>query len=228
LSEILLYHVIEGEVLAETVVGLDAAPTLNGAEVSIAVVDGGVVLNDTVNVTATDIAASNGIIHVIDGVLLPPSDATEEPAPAEEPAAADAPGTIVDVAAGAGSFATLLAAAEAAGLVDALNGDGPLTVLAPTDDAFAALPEGTVEGLLEDPEALSEILLYHVIEGEVLAETVVGLDAAPTLNGAEVSIAVVDGGVVLNDSVNVTATDIAASNGVIHVIDGVLLPPDAS
>ena len=132
-------------------------------------------------------------------------------------------GTIVDVAAGAGTFETLLAAATAAGLVDTLNGDGPYTVFAPTDAAFAALPEGTVEGLLEDPAALSEVLLYHVVSGKVLAADVVGLTSATTVQGSDVSISV-DGGAVMVDGANVTATDIEASNGVIHVIDAVILP----
>ena len=131
---------------------------------------------------------------------------------------------IVEVASEAGSFSTLLAAAEAAGLVDTLTGEGPFTVFAPTDEAFAALPEGTVEGLLEDPEALADILLYHVVSGEVLAETVVTLDAATTVQGSDVSIVVDDGGVVLNGSANVVTTDVDASNGVIHIIDAVLLP----
>ena len=134
-------------------------------------------------------------------------------------------GNIVEVATEAGSFSTLLAAAEAAGLVDTLTGDGPYTVFAPTDDAFAALPEGTVEGLLEDPDALAEILLYHVVAGEVYAADVVGLSSATTVQGATIAIEVVDGGVVLNGSSNVTATDVEASNGVIHIIDAVLLPP---
>ncbi len=131
---------------------------------------------------------------------------------------------IVEVAAEAGSFSTLLAAAEAAGLVDTLTSDGPFTVFAPTDDAFAALPEGTVEGLLEDPEALADILLYHVVSGEVRAETVVTLDSATTVQGSDVAIVVDDGGVVLNGSANVVTTDVDASNGVIHIIDAVLLP----
>lgn len=137
--------------------------------------------------------------------------------------AAEEMGTIVDVAAGAGTFETLLAAATAAGLADTLAGDGPFTVFAPTDEAFAALPEGTVEGLLEDPAALSEILLYHVVPGKVLAADVVSLTSATTVQGSDVTISV-DGGAVMIDGANVTATDIEASNGVIHVIDAVILP----
>lgn len=136
-------------------------------------------------------------------------------------------GTIVEVATDAGSFMTLLAAAEAAGLVDTLNGAGPFTVFAPTDEAFAALPEGTVEGLLEDPAALSEILLYHVVSGEVLAADVVGLTSATSVQGSDIAITVDGGTVTLNGSSNVVTTDIDASNGVIHVIDAVILPPTA-
>ena len=131
---------------------------------------------------------------------------------------------IVDTAIAAGGFETLVAAVQAADLVDTLKSDGPFTVLAPTDDAFAALPEGTVEGLLADIPALTDILLYHVVEGAVLAETVVTLDSATTVQGSNVTIEIVDGNVVLNGMTMVIATDIEASNGVIHVIDGVLLP----
>jgi uncharacterized surface protein with fasciclin (FAS1) repeats len=154
----------------------------------------------------------------------PMSEAPMSEAPAsEEPSAAL--GDIVDVASGAGSFTTLLAAAEAAGLVETLKGEGPYTVFAPTDDAFAKLPAGTVEGLLEDPEALKAILLYHVVAGKVGSDAVVGLTSADTVNGAPISIKVEDGSVILNDTVKVVTTDIETSNGVIHVIDGVLLPP---
>lgn len=136
-------------------------------------------------------------------------------------------GTIVDVAADAGSFTTLLAAAEAAGLVDTLNGDDPLTVFAPTDDAFAtALADLglTAEELLASDD-LAGILTYHVVSGSVPAADVVGLDgeSVATVNGATVDVAVADGAVMVNDA-NVVTTDIMASNGVIHVIDKVLLP----
>jgi len=131
---------------------------------------------------------------------------------------------IVGTADAAGSFSTLLAAAEAAGLVETLQGDGPYTVFGPTDDAFAALPEGTVEGLLEDPEALSNILLYHVVPGEVTSDQVVTLDSATTAQGSDVAVRVEGESVFVNDS-QVVMADIQASNGVIHVIDAVLLPP---
>lgn len=139
----------------------------------------------------------------------------------------EATGTIVEVASEAGNFATLLAAAEAAGLVDTLNGEGPYTVFAPTDDAFTAMLqelELSPDDLLASPE-LADILTYHVIAGDVSAAEVVTLDgqAVPTVNGAELTITV-DGDTVMVDDATVTATDISASNGTIHVIDGVLVP----
>ena len=134
-------------------------------------------------------------------------------------------GDIVDIAVAAGQFSTLAAALQAADLVDTLKGDGPFTVFAPTDEAFAKLPEGTVETLLrpENRDQLVAILTYHVVPGSVYAADVVKLDAATTVNGSDVTIRVADGSVRIEDA-NVVKTDIAASNGVIHVIDTVILP----
>ena len=132
---------------------------------------------------------------------------------------------IVDTAVAAGQFSTLAAALDAAGLIDTLKGDGPFTVFAPTDAAFAKLPEGTVESLLqpENRDQLIAVLTYHVVPGKVKAAQVVTLDSATTVNGAAVTISVADDGVQV-DNANVIKTDIAASNGVIHVIDAVILP----
>jgi len=132
---------------------------------------------------------------------------------------------IVDTAVAAGDFKTLASALEAADLVDALKGEGPFTVFAPTDAAFAKLPEGTLEGLLspEKKTDLQSILKYHVVPGKVTAEDVVKLTSANTLHGKELAIAVKDGTVMV-DSATVTKTDIECSNGVIHVIDTVMLP----
>ena len=132
--------------------------------------------------------------------------------------------TIVDIAVADGNFTTLVAALQAADLVETLQGEGPYTVFAPTDDAFAALPEGTVEGLLDDIPALEQVLLYHVVDGEVPAQTVVTLDSAETLQGASVTIRVENASVFVDDA-QVIIPDIVAFNGVIHVIDAVLLPP---
>ena len=131
---------------------------------------------------------------------------------------------IVETALDAGVFKTLATALTEADLVSALQGDGPFTVFAPTDDAFAKLPKGTVEGLLKDKEALKNILLYHVVSGNVSSKEVVKIDKAETLAGSNVNIKVKDGSVFINES-QVTTADVHASNGVIHIIDTVLLPP---
>jgi uncharacterized surface protein with fasciclin (FAS1) repeats len=132
---------------------------------------------------------------------------------------------IVDTAIGAGNFSTLVAAVKAAGLVDTLKGEGPFTVFAPTDEAFAKLPSGTLEDLLkpENKEKLASILTYHVVSGKVMASNVVKLSEAKTVNGQSVAIAVTDGTVTV-DAAKVVTTDIGCSNGVIHVIDSVILP----
>jgi uncharacterized surface protein with fasciclin (FAS1) repeats len=130
---------------------------------------------------------------------------------------------IVDTAVAAGSFKTLATALQAAGLIETLKGKGPFTVFAPTDEAFAKLPAGTVEALLQDKEKLTKILLYHVVAGNVMAKDVVKLQSAKTVQGSSVKITV-KGGKVMVDNANVVKTDIATSNGVIHVIDSVILP----
>lgn len=133
---------------------------------------------------------------------------------------------IIDLAATNGNFNTLSAALKAAGLVDVMKGKGPFTVFAPTDEAFAKLPKGRVENLLkpENIEQLKAILTYHVVSGKVMAADVVKLDSATTLNGADVSIAVKEETVKVNDA-TVVKTDVVASNGIIHVVDTVILPP---
>ncbi len=204
LARVLLYHVISGEVPASTVVTLTKATTVQGNSVTISVEGGNVRINNAL-VTVTDIEAENGIIHVLDAVLLPP-------------------GRIPEVLAERGDFNTLLTAVAAADLVDTLNGDGPFTLLAPTDAAFAAVPSEILNALLADPAELAQVLLYHVISGNVPASTVVTLDQAVTVQGNTVRITVNNGNVMINDAM-VTITDIEARNGIIHVLDAVLLPP---
>ncbi len=209
LTDILLYHVAEGKVMAADVVELSNVKTLQGQYADIKVEDGKVMI-DNAQVIITDIEASNGVIHVIDAVILPESR------------------DIVDIAVEDGRFTTLVAAVQAAGLVDTLKSEGPFTVFAPTDDAFAALPAGTVEGLLADIPALTNVLLYHVVPGKVMAADVLGLDgqsAETALEGQSIDIKVDMSNVYLNENVKIIITDIEASNGVIHVIDAVLLPP---
>lgn len=159
-------------------------------------------------------------------------ETTTEETTTEETTAAEAAGDdIVDTAVAAGSFTTLTAALEAAGLDETLRGDGPFTVFAPTDEAFDALPEGTVDTLLADPQGdLTEILTYHVIDGEVLAADVLEMDGemVETLQGGSLTVEVEGEQVALVDAagnrINVTDVDVDASNGVIHVVDAVLMP----
>lgn len=280
LTDILLYHVVAGKVMAADVVELESADTLLGKPLTVAAHDDGTVMINDAQVLITDIEASNGVIHVIDAVLLLPFSVTNEgannlnfragpgldaeiigvfPIDARAEALARneagdwvqieydgqvgwvfAPLTtpsgdvmelpvalnnIVEIAVADGRFTTLVTAVQAAELAETLSGEGPFTVFAPTDDAFDMLPEGTVEALLEDIPTLTDILLYHVVEGKVMAADVVGLETATTLQGADIAITVTDGNVFLNGDVQVIITDIEASNGVIHVIDAVLLPP---
>lgn len=218
LRQVLLYHIVQGEVDAGTVVGLNSANTALGKSISIKVENGSVILNDSVQVIITDIQASNGIIHVIDAVLVPPTGGSfNTPAPQQTD------NSIVDIAAADGRFTTLLAAAQAAGIANMLDQNGPFTVFAPTDAAFAALPEGTVEALLANPTQLRQVLLYHVGIGATPASEVVSLGAIHTALGVEAPIEV-RGGNVYIDGAQVIITDIEASNGIIHVIDAVIVP----
>jgi uncharacterized surface protein with fasciclin (FAS1) repeats len=209
LTSILTYHVVSGSVKAADVTKLTFAETLQGGDVNIKVEGGKVQLNKGVNVVTTDIICTNGVIHVIDAVLASP------------------PSNVIDTAKAAGSFGTLLAAVDAAELTETLKGKGPFTVFAPTDAAFAALPAGTVENLLrpENKTQLQNVLKYHVVSGKVRSGKVVTLTAAPTLLGPNVAVKVEGGNVFLNDTTKVMTVDVDSSNGVIHVIDKVLLPP---
>jgi len=207
LQSILLYHVVpNADLQASTVVRKKGAETLNGQRVEFKV-QGGNVMVDGAKVISANVGASNGVIHVIDSVILPSEK------------------NIVDVAKGAGTFNTLLAAAKAAGLVDALTGDEALTVFAPTDAAFKKLPAGTVENLLkpENKNQLAAILKYHIIAGRVYAKDAVNGGMAKTLEGSEIVVEIVEGQINV-DNAKVVASDIDAANGVVHVIDTVILP----
>ncbi|MCB9932190.1 MAG: fasciclin domain-containing protein [Planctomycetes bacterium] len=203
LTNILTYHVVAGKVMAKDAATLTEAQTVFGQKLSIDATDG--VKIDGAKVISADIECTNGVIHVIDSVILPKD--------------------IVGVAAGNDDFSTLVAAVKAAELVETLQGDGPFTVFAPNNAAFAKLPEGTVEELLkpENREKLTAILTYHVVAGKVMSADVVKLTEAATVQGQKVKIEVKDGTVHV-DGAKVIATDIKCSNGVIHVIDSVILP----
>jgi len=200
LSNVLTYHVVQGEYSAAELEALSSIQTLQGEP--IVITQGSVMLNGVM--VSQSVEAENGIIHIIDEVLLPPEE------------------DIVEKAVSAG-FGTLATALTSANLIDALKADGPFTVFAPTDAAFAALPEGTLDALLADPEALAEVLTYHVVSGQVFARDLDGVVSSSTLAGYPVLFDLSDGAKI--NSSNITSTDILTTNGVIHVIDEVLLPP---
>jgi transforming growth factor-beta-induced protein len=207
LQAVLKYHVVGGKVTAADVVKLSHATTLQGKDVAITTPGGTVKVNDA-TVTMADVQASNGVIHVIDTVLLPPTQ------------------DIVERATAAGSFTTLVAALNAADLTATLKGTGPFTVFAPTDAAFNKLPAGTLDNLLkpENKAQLQAILKYHVLMGAAYAGDVVKTNKATTLEGKDVAVTVNGNSVKVNDA-TVTAVNVLATNGVIHVIDTVLIPP---
>jgi uncharacterized surface protein with fasciclin (FAS1) repeats len=210
LKAVLLYHVVPGRITAADVVKLTSAKTAEGQSVTIKVTNGSVFV-DGAQVTTPDVEASNGVIHVIDSVLIPQQMTTT------------APKTIVQTAVAAGSFKTLTSLLKKAGLVGTLQGKGPFTVFAPTDAAFAEVPKATLAALAKNKAKLRSVLLYHVVKGNVPAAKVVKLRSAKTLNGKAVSIRVTGKNVSVGGA-RVTTADVKASNGVIHVINKVLIP----
>lgn len=207
LAKVLLYHVVEGTVdsIAAAALHGEDVMTLAGQKISVIVDSDELFINGAL-VTTPDIFCTNGVIHEINAVLVPKFD-------------------IVETAIMNDGFETLVAAVVAADLVDTLKSDGPFTVFAPTDEAFAALPEGLLDELLADTDTLTKVLLYHVLGDAVFAETVLGLDGeeVETVLGQKVLITIDGENVFVNDS-QVVVTDIECSNGVIHVIDAVLIP----
>jgi transforming growth factor-beta-induced protein len=206
LVEILTYHVVSGKVPAAKVIGMKSAKSVEGRALPIVVKKGKVQVG-TANVVATDVMASNGIIHVIDSVLIPPTP------------------NLVEVADAAGSFKTLLAAAGAAGLAETLANGGPFTIFAPTDEAFAKLGKKAIADLLkpENKAKLQSILKNHVVAGKVMSPAAVKLKTATTIGATTLPLAF-DGKTLRVGAGTVVKADIEAKNGVIHVIDTVLLP----
>jgi uncharacterized surface protein with fasciclin (FAS1) repeats len=206
LTEILKYHVVAANLPSVALTKLPGAESLAGPRLMVDADEDGVSISGARVVTA-DIACSNGVIHVIDTVLLPPMD------------------DIVALARGAGTFQTLLAAAKAAGLAETLATGGPFTVLAPTDEAFAKLPAGTVASLLEpaNKEKLAAILKAHVIQGRVFSDQVATLTKAAAISGYTLPIRV-EGSSIRIGGAKVVKADLQARNGVVHVIDSVIVP----
>lgn len=204
LETILLYHVLGAEVFSGQLEAQQAPETLSGEEIFVTASAGGVTVNAAASVTTADIEARNGVIHVIDEVLMP-----------------DAFGTIVNNAAKRYFLSSLVEAVIQADLVDALLGDGPFTVFAPIDEAFAAIASVAADLTAEE---LRNVLLYHVIQGEVLSSDLQPSQQVTALNGETLTIEVAGGAATINGSADITTVDIQGTNGVIHVIDEVLLP----
>ncbi len=221
LAEVLKYHVLPGTLLSTAIVdGMDAA-TVQGKPLTFARTNGTVQVNGA-SVLSADIEASNGVIHLIDAVLLPPDGETETAAATA--AATPEGGTIADAAAEAGIFETLLAAAKEAGLIDSLNGSGPLTVFAPNDEAFAALPEGTLDALMKDQAALTDVLLYHVVLDSLTTSDLASAGVETAAQG-NLLVFTTFGDQMKVNGATIVSPDIVASNGIIQVIDSVLMPP---
>jgi transforming growth factor-beta-induced protein len=219
LQKVLTYHVVPGDLMAKDLQSGKVA-TVEGSSVAVKVENQKVGVNNA-NVVKADVGANNGVIHVIDKVLLPPGLMPSTPVTTKPTQS----GTIVDVAASNPDFSTLVTAVKAAGLAETLSGKGPFTVFAPTNEAFAALPKGTVEKLLkpENRDALRKVLTYHVVPGDLMAKDLRSGKVA-TVEGSSVAVKVGSQGVSVNSS-KVVKADVDAKNGVIHVIDHVLLPP---
>ena len=211
LTSILTHHVASGSVMSTDLSDGMMVTTLNGTELMVSINDDGVMI-DNAMVTAANIMADNGVVHVIDAVLIPEEEETT---------------TVVDIIVGSEDHNTLETAVIAAGLVDALSGEGPFTVFAPTDDAFDALPEGTLDAVLADMDLLTSILTHHVASGSVMSTDLSDGMMVTTLNGTELMVSINDNGVMI-DNAMVTVANIMADNGVVHVIDAVLIPETSS
>ncbi|MGB1073594.1 MAG: fasciclin domain-containing protein [Flavobacteriales bacterium] len=212
LGDILQYHVLGAEVLSTSLMAEQTVTMLNGDEATITSMGGAVMINGVAMVTAADITADNGVVHVIDAVLLPPTEVETT--------------TVVDVIVNSDDHTLLEAAVGAADLIGALSGEGPFTVFAPTDAAITALVtalEITADDLLA-MENLGDILTYHVLAGTVLSTDLAPTQTVTMLNGDEATVTSMDGTVMINDA-TVTMADITTDNGVVHVIDAVILPP---
>jgi uncharacterized surface protein with fasciclin (FAS1) repeats len=209
LTKVLTYHVVSGKVLKAGIpLGKDIT-TVQGATLTINVVGSDVI--------TTDILATNGVVHLIDTVIMPP----DAPAPAPTK-------NIVELAAGTPNLSTLVTAVTAAGLTTTLSGTGPFTVFAPTNDAFNKIPKATLDALLADKAALTKVLTYHVVGDKVLKAGIPFDKPIPTVQGGTITISAVAPDVVITDAKGgkskIIATDILATNGVVHLIDTVIMP----
>jgi uncharacterized surface protein with fasciclin (FAS1) repeats len=226
LKKVLTYHVIGKKILAPTAIAAAKAnakvTTLEGEKVALSLVGGKIKLNGAATVVTPNVPASNGVIHVIDRVLVPPS-LTKAPAPTQ---------SILQLAAANPDFSTLVSLVQKAGLVQALSGAGPFTIFAPTNEAFqklATAAPATYQAVLADPALLAKVLTYHVVAGAIKSTQAITVaqqnGSVTSLEGEPISLSLVGGKLTLDNSSTVVTADISATNGVIHVIDTVLVPP---
>jgi transforming growth factor-beta-induced protein len=213
LAKVLSSHVVSGKIMASDLKDGDELTTIDGTKLKVAIMGDGKIMVGDAHITVSDVAASNGVVHMIDKVILPAAPAPIPEAPLKD---------IVDIA--SESTKTLAAAVTAAGLVETLKGAGPFTVFAPTDAAFDAI-QSDVDKLLkpENKTKLSKILTYHVVSGKIMAAELTDGQMISTVEGGKLKVTIKDGMVMINGA-NVTMSDVGASNGVIHVIDKVLKP----
>ncbi len=239
LSQVLLYHVVNGELNSAAVIGSSSLTALQGETLNVSTSDAGAFINNS-QIVVTDIPAKNGIIHVIDAVLVPQAianptveiiDMAEENVEAVveenelDVATAEPTQTIAEIAATNGSFNTLLAALNAAGLANTFAQPGDYTVFAPTDAAFANIPQATLDALLADPQGeLTNILLFHVISDSLSRNQIATTEFITTLDGRPLTVNTNDGNIIDVNGAKVLIYNIPASNGIIHVIDTVLIP----
>merc|ERR1712046_340551 len=222
-ADILTYHVLGSEVKSTDLKPFQSVPTVEGKNLHVFAYGGKVKVGPSIhelkNVVAADNAASNGVVHIIDGVMLPPSKLT-----ASKP-------NIVELAESVDDLSTLVSAVVAADLADTLSSPGPFTVFAPTNEGFAALPAGTVDSLMkpENKAQLADILTYHVLPEQVLSKELQFFQRVSTVEGKNLHVLKIGSAVHVGPSIEdlkkVTSADNIASNGVVHIIDGVMLPP---
>ena len=229
LQSVLTYHVVGKRIPAAAAIaaakkGLKVK-TVQGESIALSFKGGKIVLNGTARVVIPDVKASNGVIHAIDAVLVPPS-LSQPPAPTE---------SIVQIASGNPAFSTLVSLVQKAGLVEAISAPGPFTVFAPTNEAFAKLAKAapaTYAAVLADPALLARVLTYHVVAGDIKSAQAIAVaqqnGTVKALEGEPISLSLKDGKLTLNGSATVVTADILATNGVIHVIDTVIVPPSLS
>jgi uncharacterized surface protein with fasciclin (FAS1) repeats len=231
LRSVLTYHVVGKRIPAAAALAAarkgQKVKTVQGESIALSLKSGKIVLNGAARVVTADVKASNGVVHAINAVIVPPSlSQPTAPAPTQ---------SIVQIAAGNPEFSTLVSLVQKAGLVDAISAPGPFTVFAPTNEAFAKLAKAapaTYAAVVADPALLAKVLTYHVVAGDVRSASAISVarqnGTVKALEGESISLSLKDGKLTLNGSATVVTADIRATNGVIHVIDTVIVPPSLS